>query len=253
MHIACSWNLLAQLPPEDSLPLLRELNLAAVEMPADGIDWARWQLLLAQHDIHVAAIDVGALPLRQVDDVEVLARIQSAGQRGAAVAILDAGSADDDDQRAQRYERLRRCGDAAQQAGLTIALDTRPGLCRTSRGMLRTVQEVGHPAVRLLFDTAGYLDLNPGSSGEIALQRVCPFVAAMRLTDHTGEPGVVDHPPPGQGGEVDLARTLDILRAVAFAGPNLIDVRRARRKRGGSVVEDLRDSVIHLRICGWFD
>src|SRR5690606_29036651 len=116
-------------------------------------------------------------------------------------------------------EQHRQLADAAAALGLTITFDTLPGMCADARGMLQALDALQHPAVRLNFDTGAYVQYNPWSSGEVALQRVAGYVGSVRLTNFTAGVEPAEYPPLGQGGDVDFARTLQILASLAFAGP----------------------------------
>ena len=157
--------------------------------------------------------------------------------------------------RQRLFERHRRAADLAAERGLVLAFDTLPGLCGDTREMLRTLEELQHPAIRLNFDTGRYLQQNPWSSGEVALQRVFGHLASVRLTNFTVGVEPQEFPPLGQGGDVDCSRMLQILRGLEFSGPCTVAFQPATRRppTAAQCEEWLRQSVEHLRGCGWFD
>jgi sugar phosphate isomerase/epimerase len=199
--------------------------------------------------------------------------LDRAAECGARHLVIDAGRPSDE-HRSEHLAAIRGLGQAAAERGITVCLDTLPGLCENSRAMAKTIKEIDHAAVRLCFDLGGYLWLNPEANAEIALQRLLGSIAVVRLRDFgVWSPSPV-FPPLGNGGAVDFVLVLQVLRTSGFAGPCVISF--AAKNRAATVRErgsgddtkadcsrarlgneefaaQLRASVKHLRDCGWFD
>lgn len=188
--------------------------------------------------------------------------LDCAANHGANHLVLDAGSADEE-RRPRRLAALRELADAAAKRGMTVCLDTLPGLCENSRAMAKALREIDHGAVRLCFDLGGYLWLNPEANAEIALQRLLGSISMVRLRDFGGRAASPRFPPPGNGGAIDFVLVLQVLRSSGFNGPCIVSfdsvgrAATARVRPGDNSIEafalGLAGSVKHLRDCGWFD
>ena len=258
MEIACDVRCFAPLGWETALREIRAADLRHVELPLAVLADERGVIadeavaccrrLLDELGLTVAAVQLG--------DVDPVSGLTIAQQLRASLVVVDAGRADSDTERAAAIERLRHLCDAPAERGLVVALDTLPGLCGDAREMLRLLRELPHPAAGLYFDTGAYVALNPGASGEVALQRVCTHLAGVRLRDATGTPGDEDYPPLGQGAAVDFARTRDILQALRFGGPCSISFRLHRGRKPPTIEQcraGLQRSLLQLRRGGWFE
>jgi inosose dehydratase len=242
----------------EALEAVRRCGLQGVEVEADVLIGSR----MSSEDFErcglcVTAVNATALEPENDLWLDLLSPvIDSACNASAGIVIASAGDdRGDASLRPQLYDKHRRAADRAAGHGLVLAFDTLPGLCGDARGMLRTIQDLQHPAIRLNFDTGRYLQQNPWSSGEVGLQRVIGHLASLRLTNFTIGVEPQEFPPLGQGGDVDCSRTLQILRGLEFSGPCTIAFQPAtRRSPTASDCEAwLEQSVRHLRGCGWFD
>jgi inosose dehydratase len=293
MLVSCAIDAFTPCPVADALWAIADSGLKHVEvpwrllcqegnpvgMPCDG-QVANILALLEGHGLQAASLSlIGGPTLAAVassEDSEALSAAcwRAARELGAKLVVAELGvvASDVEHGDSKRGEsqsscllaRLAHWADEAAAAGLTLAVENRPGLCVDSRGMQKLIEQVAHPAVRLHYDTGGYACRNPWSSWEVALQRVCGWLGGVRLTDHAGTAGDERFPPLGEGGAIDFARTLEILRPMRFARPCTIDFRIKGRRRdrpgapnaGGVSLEKCRAglerSVTQLRRSGWF-
>ena len=104
--------------------------------------------------------------------------------------------------------------DAAQAAGLVVALEIHGDLMATGAQSAALLARIGHPAVKVNYDTA-----NVEHYGGVRADRV----ANVHLKDMRGGKGDWDFPAIGEG-HVDFARVLDILRGAGFNGPYSVEV-----------------------------
>lgn len=87
------------------------------------------------------------------------------------------------------------------------------------------------------------------------MQRVFGVLASVRLTNFAVGVEPAEFPPLHQGGDVDFSRIYQFLRGAGFRGPCTIAFRPATRQPPTAAQCEawLRDSVNHLRGCGWFE
>ena len=107
--------------------------------------------------------------------------------------------------------------DAAQAAGLVVALEIHGDLMATGRCRSALLDRIGHPAVKVNYDTAN-VEHYGGVRAEDDLPAIADRVANMHLKDMRGGKGDWDFPAIGEG-HVDFGRVLEILRAAGYDGP----------------------------------
>ncbi len=140
----------------------------------------------------------------------------------------------------QPYDRLRELGQAAEESGTVISMETHPDLCQNSEQMLKTMKAVGHPGVRVNFDTANIYYYNEAIDGLAELTRVVDHVASVHLKDTNGKPRTWYFPTLGQG-VVDFPGAFKVLNDRGFDGPFTFEME-------GIEGEDLTLEETHQRI-----
>ena len=103
-------------------------------------------------------------------------------------------------------ESLKKCLPAAEKAGVTLCLENHWGLARTPEGLLRIVEAVDSPWLRVLMDTGNFLE-DPYDK----LKKVAPLTAFVQTKTYYG------------GGiwytlDLDYERIAGILRAAKYRG-----------------------------------
>jgi sugar phosphate isomerase/epimerase len=103
-------------------------------------------------------------------------------------------------------ESLKKCLPAAEKAGVTLCLENHWGLARTPEGLLRIVEAINSPWLRVLMDTGNFLE-DPYDK----LQKIAPLTAFVQAKTYYG------------GGiwytlELDYERIATILRAQKYRG-----------------------------------
>jgi len=103
-------------------------------------------------------------------------------------------------------ESLKKCLPAAEKAGVTLCLENHWGLARTPEGLLRIVEAVKSPWLRVLMDTGNFLE-DPYDK----LKKIAPLTAFVQTKTYYG------------GGiyytlDLDYERIAAILRAQKYRG-----------------------------------
>jgi inosose dehydratase len=213
---------------------------------------------LARHDVRVSGCNVGGADIRNHDGVELTERRMRFAARWfqASVCVSGAGQPAGPDERRTIVYHLRRLGDLAAELGMTLALETHKGPTQNASAMLALIDEIGHPNVRLNFDTGNIAYYNRGADPTHELGQAKHLVSNVHLKDNRG--GYEDwyFPAVGDGGSVDFARVRQILDGVGFTGPYTIEIEGVggEPEPGLEVRQErVRRSAAHLRSCGYFD
>ncbi len=183
-------------------------------------------------------------------------KLDLAAELGVSLVVGGAGEAEDDEQLEQLYDNLRQIGDYAAGKGIIYCFETHPGICVNHHYMLRTMQDLDHPHLKLNFDTANLFYYNTNVCCEVALAKVCPYVKHLHLKDCMGTPGEWYFPALGYGGAVDFLQVLQIMRDSGFRGPYSLELEGIRGEGELSLEQyqqRVLDSVDTLKSCGYFD
>jgi inosose dehydratase len=181
------------------------------------------------------------------------ARLNLARELGATVLT---GSADNvpEEQRHALYERLLQVADYAGERGITLALETHPGIAQNAANALRAMRDLRHSRIRLNWDTANIYYHNEGmEDGEAELARVAKYVVHLHLKD--SRRGYHDwyFPALGEAGGVDFTHVGRILKDAGFQGQLSIELEGIRGEPEQTLEERqarLERSVEHLRGAG---
>jgi L-ribulose-5-phosphate 3-epimerase len=112
--------------------------------------------------------------------------------------------------------------DAAEAAGLVVALEIHGDLMATGAQSAALLDRIGHPAVKVNYDTAN-VEHYGGVSAVEDLPAIADRVANVHLKDTRGGRGVWDFPAVGEG-HVDFGGVLAILREAGYEGPYAVEV-----------------------------
>lgn len=245
---------------------LRGHNLGGLVIPEDAVvtekaDDATAQAfvdLMARHGVQASGCNVGGGDIRTIEGVELTERRIRFAKRwfDVPVVVSGAGQPEDDAQRRTVIQHLRRIGDTAGSVGVVVALETHKGPTQNAEAMLRLMDEVDHPHIRLNFDTGNIAYYNPGVDPVHELRKVAPLVRNVHVKDNRG--GFEDwyFPAVGDGGAVDFRKVRETLDAVGFLGPYTIEIEGIQGEPEPGLEgrkERIRRSVEHLRSCGYFD
>ena len=112
--------------------------------------------------------------------------------------------------------------DAAQEAGLVIALEIHGDLMASGAVSVPLLDRIGHPAVKVNYDTAN-VEHYSGARAEDDLPSIADRVANVHLKDMRGGKGDWDFPAIGEG-HVDFGRVLEILGDAGYEGPYAVEI-----------------------------
>jgi L-ribulose-5-phosphate 3-epimerase len=112
--------------------------------------------------------------------------------------------------------------DAAAASGLVVALEIHGDLMATGARSAELLDRIGHPAVKVNYDTAN-VEHYGGVSAVEDLPAIADRVANVHLKDMRGGKGVWDFPAIGEG-HVDFGRVVEILAAAGYEGPYAVEV-----------------------------
>lgn len=178
-----------------------------------------------------------------------VAMIEACEKLQAPVFFVSANGTEAD--RATLMARLRGLGEEAAARGVILSLETHPPFCQNADGMLQTLGEVNHPAVRMNLDTANIFYYNEGLDSADELERVVDHVASLHLKDTDGGFKSPNFPVLGQG-VVRFERVQEILDAADFSGPLTIELEGP--VVGGKTVAERHEVVVgcmdYLRSIG---
>jgi len=213
--------------------------------------------LLERHGVRLASCTCMAGNPLEDEAVGVLQRqLDLASHFGAKFVVADAGIANDDEDRSRIYANLQRVGDYAAKLGITVCFETHRGLCVNHREMLHVMSELGHPSLRLNFDTGNLPYYNEHVCGEVALAKVCHLVKHVRLKDSSGRFADRNFPTLGSGGGVNFLRVYQIMRDCGFIGPYSIAIEGVADEPELALADYQQrvvESVAYLRTLGYFD
>jgi inosose dehydratase len=149
------------------------------------------------------------------------------------------------------YDCLRRIGDAAAERGITVALETHPDLATNGDVALETIRGVGHPNIRINFDTANVTYYNHDVTAVGEVEKIGDYVAAVHLKDTNGGYQTWHFPTLGEG-VVDFPRVFEILAAKGFRGPYTMELEgiRGEELTQEGVEKRVADSLAYLKSHG---
>lgn len=150
------------------------------------------------------------------------------------------------------HDRLRHIGDALAPHGIVLALETHPDLMTNADTALRTLRAVGHPNVRVNFDTANLYFYNHDIDAAAELRKLVHHVAAVHLKDTDGGYRHWHFPALGRG-VVPFAEVFALLREHDFAGPLTLEIEgvEGETRTRALVQKRIAESVEFLRRHGW--
>ena len=228
---------------------LASIGVRWVEVSADPPNLDNVKAELDSHGLRAATVQ-GRCDLADADCAgKFRENVEFARALGANIIYVSVKAGDLDRQIA--YERLRQIGDVAGEGGCVVSLETHPDLVSNMDLALATMRGVGHPAVRVNFDTANIHYYNKSIDGLAELRKIVDQLGSVHLKDTDGGYEKWFFPTFGEG-IVDFKEVFAICNGAGFTGPFTMEIEgcegddldeAATRKR-------VADSVAHLRALG---
>jgi L-ribulose-5-phosphate 3-epimerase len=205
----------------------RAVELAAVPGATEHVDVhgdpADVRSRLEHHGLEAVSIS-GHSDLTTPEGLEhglaVVAWAERFGLPVVNTAIGGPGHIEESEERFLRH--IGPLADAAQAAGVVIALEIHGDLMASGERSLPLLDRIGHPAVKVNYDTAN-VEYYSGRSAVDDLPSIADRVAHVHLKDMRGGQGEWDFPALGEG-HVDFGRVIEILTGAGFEGPYSVEV-----------------------------
>lgn len=229
---------------------LASLGVRQVEIevpPPDEVDRVRAEL--AHWGLTATSLQ-GRCDLQRPDLADqIRAQLPALATLGARILFVSVRA--DDTPLETVYARLREAGAVAASAGVTIALETHPDLVTNAAVAMATMSGVGHPNVRINYDTANIYFYNQGVDGLAELRRVLPSVASIHLKDTDGGYRHWHFPALGRG-IVDFVGVFAALDSAGFTGPCTLEIEgvEGETKTERLVCDRVAESIGYLRGLG---
>jgi L-ribulose-5-phosphate 3-epimerase len=274
MKIACFTNSYGRFGPQAAIRLLGAAGIDWLELPIKNAGQPSFfketpLLTNASTDAEIAAarelIDASGLKVCTCNitsgnplEAEVLQRtlqkLEIAARFEVDYVVAGGGDIASEDQWPQLVDHLRRIGDAAGERGITYCCETHPGVCQNVDGMLEMLDRVGHPQIRINFDTGNLFFYNEQPDLLEEMEWILPHVAHVHLKDTNGMFQEWHFPALGAGGAVDFTAVRKLLEQVEFTGPCSLEIEGIQGEPDRTLEEyqqRIIDSVNHLREHGW--
>lgn len=222
-------------PLEAALRGIRQAGFTAVEIAAvrgwsehlapdaSPDEIARLRALLDQHGLRAVSLSGHSDLTTDAGVAQFLNALETAVRLGIPIVNTGIGghAGGGEDERAF-LARIGRVAEAAAARGIVVALETHGSILGTGAQGAALLARIGHPALRLNYDTANVI-YYAGVRPEEDLVHALPYLAHVHLKDKIGGPGVWNFPPLGQG-EIDFPRILRTLRDGGYTGPLSVEI-----------------------------
>ncbi len=153
------------------------------------------------------------------------------------------------------YENLRQLGDIAEEYETFISMETHPPFCTNASEMLKTMEEVNHPRIRVNFDTANiyyYNEIEVGQGIE-EMQKVVDYIGSLHIKQTNGKFKTWHFPHLGADtGIVDFKKVFEVMDNVGFDGVYTLEMEGTKEKplKSLSMAEakkEVASSIQHLK------
>lgn len=226
--------------PDTAVPDIKAGQKACLSLQKD----------LSEHGV-IALSGHGQGDIRQSEGLESLkAQLDFCYKVGGRYFLFSAPTPSDDEDRKRILDLLLQFADYALGLGITLCLETHPGLTLNGDEMLRTMKDLNHRTIRLNFDTANILYYNRGVDVLEELLKVRDYVSHFHLKDSRGVFEEWYFPALGEGGAVDFWGVFQIMNEAGFYGPFSIEIEGIEGEPDLSLEERherVRTSIEYLR------
>jgi len=149
--------------------------------------------------------------------------VEWAGRYGLTVVNTAVGGHESADENESAFlANIDELADAAEKAGVVIALEIHGDIMASSDVTLPLLEKVGRDSVKVNYDTAN-VEYYSGDLAVDDLPKITSELAHVHLKDTTGGKGNWNFPGIGDG-HVDFGRVLQILRDAGYSGPLSVEI-----------------------------
>jgi len=127
-----------------------------------------------------------------------------------------------DENEAAFLANVNELADAADGAGVIVALEIHGDITASSDVTIPLLQKIGRDSIKVNYDTAN-VEYYSGKKAVDDLPKILPYLAHVHLKDTVGGKGVWDFGTLGTG-SVDFPRVLAILRDGGYQGPLSVEL-----------------------------
>jgi len=127
-----------------------------------------------------------------------------------------------DENEAAFLGNVGKLADAAESAGVIVALEIHGDIMASSKETLPLLEKIGRDSVKVNYDTAN-VEYYSGDTAVEDLPKITSQLAHVHLKETTGGKGNWNFPAIGDGA-VDFERVLEILRDAGYTGPYSVEV-----------------------------
>jgi sugar phosphate isomerase/epimerase len=127
-----------------------------------------------------------------------------------------------DENEAAFLENVGALADAAEEAGIVVALEIHGDIMASSDVTIPLVEKIGRDSIKVNYDTAN-VEFYSGERAVDDLPKITSRLAHVHLKDTAGGKGNWDFPAIGDG-TVDFRRVLEILRDSGYSGPYSVEI-----------------------------
>jgi sugar phosphate isomerase/epimerase len=149
------------------------------------------------------------------------------------------------------WQRLQAIGDVARDLGVIVAMETHPDLVTNGQVAAETMAAIGHPNVKVNYDTANVHFYNENMTSTDELAKIIDHVAAVHLKDTNGQYKTWHFPVLGTG-VVDFPQIFKMLTNCGFKGPCTMELEGIEgvEMNEAEHLKYIADSVEYLRQIG---
>lgn len=230
---------------------LPEAGLSAVELSYFEPDTlAAIAAKAAQSGIQIATLGTG-IDLTSQESVERYRDTIRAAADNDVKRIFTSISSKEEQPREQAIQALRGLAQLAESAGVAICMETHLPFGHNGDVAMRTLADVGCPALQVNYDTANIFYYNENVDAIEELNKVRGNLGSLHLKDTDGAYHSMNFPVLGEG-VVEFARVFEICDGVGFTGPYTMEL-EGPLTDGKSVDERhaaVKSSMDYLRSLG---
>jgi L-ribulose-5-phosphate 3-epimerase len=192
-----------------------------VDVHGDGSDT---RALLDDYRLQAVSISGHSILTTQQGLDHGLAVVRWASDFGIPIVNTAVGghAPDTEEDEAQFLGNIGTLADAAQAAGITVALEIHGDLMASGERSRPLLEKIGHDAIKVNYDTAN-VEYYAGVSAADDIGTIADQVAHVHLKDARGGQGDWDFPAIGEG-HVDFARVLSVLGDAGYDGPYSVEI-----------------------------